>query len=76
MSVSTGWVSPAELAYLRELHTSSHVYELHGRELRKVRLTSKDFTDYQENAGTDGLSFDYTYCFDTTLYDDARLTNF
>ena len=76
MTSSTGPLSPAELAYLRELFTSTDVYEVNrGRQLRKIRLTTKDFLDYQDNAGADGFAFEYTYCFDTSLYDYDRITN-
>ncbi|MGI4870454.1 MAG: hypothetical protein ACRYFX_04660 [Janthinobacterium lividum] len=75
LSVSTGLLSPGELEYLRELLLSTDVYEVAGPQLRKIRLTTKDFLDYQDNAGADGLAFEYTYCFDTTYYDNARLTH-
>ncbi|MGI4865455.1 MAG: Ig-like domain-containing protein [Janthinobacterium lividum] len=79
LSVSTGSISPAEVEYLRELLLSRDVYEVSGRyrdELRKIRLLTKDFLDYQDDAGADGLAFEYTYCFDTSLFDNARLTHF
>jgi hypothetical protein len=76
MTVSTGPVSPVEQAYLRELLTSTDVYEVNsGRQLRKIRLTTKDFIDYKDNAGADGLAFEYNYCFDTSLFDNDRITN-
>ena len=76
LTVSTGQVSPGELAYLRELLLSTDVYEVAGDGLRKIRLTTKDLLDYQDDAGADGFSFEYAYCFDTNLYDNARFTNF
>jgi hypothetical protein len=76
MTISTGPLSPTELAYLRELFTSTDVYEVHhSRQLRKIRLTTKDFIDYQDNAGADGFAFEYAYAFDTSLYDYDRITN-
>jgi hypothetical protein len=75
LSVSTGAISPAEVEYLRELLLSPEVYAVAGEELRKLRLLTKDFTDYQDDAGADGLAFEYTYAFDTRLFDHARLTH-
>jgi hypothetical protein len=76
LSVSTGAIGPEELEYLRELALSHEVYEVAAdQQLRKIRLTSKDLLDYQDNAGADGFAFEYVYCFDTTLYDHARVTH-
>jgi hypothetical protein len=77
MTASTGGnLAPAELAHLRELLLSREVYEVNSsRLLRPIRLTSKEFIDYQDNAGTDGFAFEYTYCFDTSLFDNDRITN-
>ncbi len=75
LSVSTGGIAPAEVEYLRELLLSPEVYEVTADQLRKIRLLTKDFTDYQDDAGADGVAFDYTYAFDTRLFDHARLTH-
>ena len=75
MTVSTGLVGEAERAFLRELLTSRYVYEVNGQLLRKIRLTTKDLLDYQDNAGADGLAFEYAYCFDTSLFDHDRITH-
>lgn len=75
LSVSTGGISPAEVEYLRELLLSPEVYAVAGEELRKIRLLTKDFIDYTDDAGADGVAFEYTYAYDTRLFDNARLTH-
>lgn len=77
LSVSTGSIAPAEVEYLRELLLSPEVYEVSARDgdqLRKIRLLTKDFTDYTDDAGAEGVAFEYTYAFDTSLYNNARIT--
>lgn len=77
LSVSTGAISAQEVEYLRELLLSPEVYEVNDLDrdqVRKIRLLTKDFTDYQDDAGADGVAFEYTYAYDTRLFDNARIT--
>jgi hypothetical protein len=68
IAVSSGAVAPEELHWLRELQTSKHVYELAQGRLLKIKLLTKEFINYQDDAGADGFGFEYQYCFDSTPY--------